>query len=102
DGYDAVAWLAAQERCVGRVGTFGGSHTGAAQQALAIRRPPHLVTQVIRDAGWNYFLKGTQRNGGALTTQLALAYPFRMAATSPEAERDHHLREQLEAGLASV
>ena len=100
DGYDAVEWLADQQWCNGKVGTFGGSHTGATQQALAVARPPHLVCQVIRDAGWNYFLKGTQRNGGALTTQLAVAYAFRMAASSPAAERDHALRDLLADGLA--
>src|SRR5688572_14280823 len=102
DGYEAVEWLAAQDWSDGKVGTFGGSHTGATQQALGTRRPPHLVAQVIRDAGWNYFLKGTQRNGGALTTQLAVAYAFRMAVTSPMAQKDHWVREQLEAGLRNV
>src|SRR5918911_1378793 len=33
DGYDACEWLAEQEWSNGKVGTFGGSHTGATQQA---------------------------------------------------------------------
>ncbi|MBV9174251.1 MAG: CocE/NonD family hydrolase [Chloroflexi bacterium] len=94
DGYDAVEWLASQPWSNGQVGTFGGSHTGATQQALAVARPPHLVCQVIRDCAWNYFLKA-QRHGGALTAMLQVPYPFHMALTSPEAQRDPALRRLL-------
>lgn len=43
DGYDAVEWIARQEWCNGKVGTWGGSALGKQQFATAIERPPHLV-----------------------------------------------------------
>src|SRR6476620_2175361 len=55
DGHDEVEWIAAQEWSDGQIGTFGVSHTGATQQALAVRRPPHLTCQFVGDTGWNYF-----------------------------------------------
>jgi putative CocE/NonD family hydrolase len=44
DGYDAVEWIAEQDWCTGKVGMIGGSYSGTAQFAAAIRKPPHLVT----------------------------------------------------------
>ena len=102
DGYDTVEWLAAQDWSDGQVGTIGVSHTGATQQALAVARPPHLVTQILGDTSWNYFLKGTTRNGGALQAQLAVPYPLRMGLTSPEARRDPVLRRLLEEAHANT
>ncbi|MCI0341525.1 MAG: CocE/NonD family hydrolase, partial [Planctomycetales bacterium] len=43
DGYDCVEWLAAQEFCDGRVGTWGGSALGRQQFETAATHPPHLV-----------------------------------------------------------
>lgn len=42
DGADAVAWLAAQPWCNGRVGMFGLSYPGFVQTAAASQRPPQL------------------------------------------------------------
>ena len=42
DGYDTVEWLAKQPWCTGKVGTFGGSQAGFAQNFLAVTQPPHL------------------------------------------------------------
>lgn len=42
DGADAVAWLAAQPWCNGRVGMFGLSYPGFVQTAAASMRPPRL------------------------------------------------------------
>jgi putative CocE/NonD family hydrolase len=87
DGFDAVEWLAAQEWSDGKVGTIGLSYTGATQQALAVRRPPHLVTQFVMDTGWNYFLRPT-RHGGAFGPGLHVPYIFRLAKTGKEAQQD--------------
>lgn len=46
DGYDTVEWLAAREWSTGKVGMAGGSYSGSAQFAAAVRRPPHLTTIV--------------------------------------------------------
>lgn len=95
DGYDAVEWLAAQGWSDGQVGTIGGSYTGATQQALAVRRPPHLVTQFIRDTGWDYFLRPT-RHGGTAPPLLHVPYVFWLAMTGHEAKRDPRVKQILE------
>ncbi len=43
DGYDCVEWIAKQEWCNGKVGTWGGSALGKQQFDTAAERPPHLV-----------------------------------------------------------
>ncbi|MEN9637813.1 MAG: hypothetical protein RL077_6217 [Verrucomicrobiota bacterium] len=68
DGYDTCEWLAAQPWSTGKLGTFGGSQAGFAQNLLAITRPPHLVAQSMVDTGLSLFPKG-YRIGG--TTRLA-------------------------------
>jgi predicted acyl esterase len=62
DGADTLAWMKAQPWCNGRIGTLGLSYTTALQQALAIRRPEGLVTQLLFDGGYNYH---SQTRGGA-------------------------------------
>jgi predicted acyl esterase len=47
DGYDLVEWLAAQPWSTGKVGTFGSSQAGFAQNFLAVTQPPHLVAQYM-------------------------------------------------------
>lgn len=42
DGHDTIEWVAAQDWCDGRVGTFGLSYPGCAQWLAALTRPPHL------------------------------------------------------------
>lgn len=39
DGYDLVEWLARQPWSTGKIGTFGGSQAGFAQNFLAVTRP---------------------------------------------------------------
>ena len=64
DGYDTVEWLAAQSWSTGKVGTFGASQGGYAQNYLAVTQPPHLVTQYMVDTGLSLFHEG-YRIGGA-------------------------------------
>lgn len=64
DGYDTVEWLAKQPWSTGRVGTFGSSQAGFAQNFLAVTRPPHLVCQYMIDTGLSLFHEG-YRIGGA-------------------------------------
>lgn len=58
DGYDVCEWLATQPWCTGKVGTFGGSQAGYAQNFLAITRPPHLVCQYMVDTGLSLYHEG--------------------------------------------
>ncbi len=46
DGYDAVEWIAAQDWCNGKVGTWGPSALGDVQFLTAREHPPHLVCAV--------------------------------------------------------
>ncbi len=64
DGYDTVEWLAKQSWSTGKVGTFGSSQAGYAQNFLAITQPPHLVCQYMIDTGLSLFHEG-YRIGGA-------------------------------------
>jgi predicted acyl esterase len=64
DGFDLVEWLAAQKWSSGKVGTFGGSQAGYAQNFLAVTQPPHLVAQFMTDTGLSLFQEG-YRIGGA-------------------------------------
>ncbi|MBT4865145.1 MAG: CocE/NonD family hydrolase, partial [Planctomycetaceae bacterium] len=49
DGYDTIEWLAKQPWSTGKVGTFGSSQAGYAQNFLAVTQPPHLVCQYMID-----------------------------------------------------
>ena len=64
DGYDTVEWLAKQPWCTGKIGTFGSSQAGYAQNFLAVTQPPHLVCQYMIDTGLSLFHEG-YRIGGA-------------------------------------
>ena len=64
DGYDTVEWLAVQPWSTGKVGTFGSSQAGFAQNFLAVTRPPHLSCQYMIDTGLSLFHEG-YRIGGA-------------------------------------
>jgi hypothetical protein len=46
DGYDTVAWIAKQEWCNGRIGTWGPSALGRVQYETARAGPPNLVCAV--------------------------------------------------------
>ncbi len=68
EGYDAVEWLANQRWSTGKVGSFGSSQGGYAQNFLAVTRPPHLVCQYMTDTGLSLFHEG-YRIGGATKPQ---------------------------------
>lgn len=63
DGFDTCEWLAAQPWCTGKVGTFGSSQGGYAQNFLAVTRPPHLAAQYMVDTGLSLFQEGYRIGG---------------------------------------
>lgn len=63
DGYDTVEWLAAQPWSTSRIGTFGSSQAGFAQNFLAVAKPPHLVAQYMIDTGLSLFHEGYRIGG---------------------------------------
>ncbi len=65
DGYDTVMWLAKQPWSNGKIGTFGGSQAGYAQNFLAVTKPPNLVAQYMTDTGQSLFHLGYRRGGTA-------------------------------------
>ena len=68
DGYDTCEWLATQKWCSGKVGTFGSSQGGYAQNFLAVTQPPHLKCQYMVDTGLSLFQEG-YRIGGVTRPQ---------------------------------
>jgi predicted acyl esterase len=68
DGYDTCEWLAAQPWCTGKIGTFGSSQGGYAQNFLAVAAPPHLACQYMVDTGLSLFQEG-YRVGGTTRPQ---------------------------------
>ncbi len=63
DGYDLVEWLGTQSWSTGKVGTFGSSQAGFAQNFLAVTRPPHLTAQYMIDTGLSLFHEGYRIGG---------------------------------------
>ncbi|VTS06523.1 CocE/NonD family hydrolase [Tuwongella immobilis] len=63
DGYDVCEWLATQKWSTGKVGTFGSSQGGFAQNFLAVTQPPHLVCQYMVDTGLSLFHEGYRIGG---------------------------------------
>lgn len=63
DGYDTVEWLAAQPWSTGKIGTFGSSQAGFAQNFLAVTQPPHLTCQYMIDTGLSLFQEGYRIGG---------------------------------------
>ena len=63
DGYDIVEWFAKQPWCSGKIGTYGGSQAGYAQNFLAVTQPPHLVAQYMTDTGLSLYQEGYRIGG---------------------------------------
>ena len=63
DAYDTVEWLAAHPRCTGKVGTFGGSQGGIAQNFTAVDRPPSLVCSHMSNTALSLFEEGYRLGG---------------------------------------
>ena len=58
DGYDMCEWFGTQPWSTGKVGTFGSSQAGYAQNFLAVTQPPHLTAQYMVDTGLSLFHEG--------------------------------------------
>lgn len=63
DGYDSCEWLAKQSWSTGKVGTFGSSQGGYAQNYLAVTAPPSLVCQYMTDTGLSLYQEGYRIGG---------------------------------------
>ena len=76
DGYDATEWLAKQEWSNGKVGAFGGSQAGFAQNLQAVTQPPHLVCQFMVDTGLSLFHDGYRMGGATRYVQFRVMERF--------------------------
>lgn len=88
DGHDTCEWLATQPWSTGRVGTFGNSQAGFAQNLLAVTRPPHLVAQYMVDTGLSLFHEGYRIGGTTRPERFKVAIGDQGVARVPE----HHRR----------
>jgi predicted acyl esterase len=85
DGYDSCEWLAKQSWSTGKVGTFGSSQGGYAQNYLAVTQPPSLVCQDMTDTGLSLFHEG-YRIGG--TTRPERFKSMEAICRNPEDQRE--------------
>lgn len=95
DGRDTMQWIAEQPWCGEKIGTMGISYTTATQQALAVRNPPKLATQLLFDGPYNYF-RQTMRHGGACEYAIAFQYVVFMARSGQQAAADPLIKSQLD------
>jgi putative CocE/NonD family hydrolase len=89
DGFDLLAWIREQPWSNGRIGTMGGSYTGATQHALALERPPGLEAMFVRETVSNMGKVGL-RHHGAFELRF-MAWIFSRAVDSREALADPRL-----------
>lgn len=89
DGFDSVEWLATQPWSNGKIGTYGASQAGYAQNFLAITQPPHLVCQYMIDTGLSLYHEG-YRIGGSHRPERFKA----MDANCREAAHNRKLMEE--------
>jgi putative CocE/NonD family hydrolase len=70
DGYDTVAWLAAQPWCNGRIGAIGSSYVGeTAAKLAAMRHPAHRASIIMFDGA---YAAGPAYNGAFMQAGAAM------------------------------
>lgn len=72
DGHDALAWIAEQPWCNGKIGMSGRSYGGLVQWQLAPYRSPHLTALAPQVIMGDYF-RDYHRTGGAVQWALTIA-----------------------------
>ena len=87
DGFDTVAWLAAQAWCDGRVLTQGLSYCAHVQTALGGLAPPALAAQYVDSGGFASAYQGGIRQGGAFELKQA-TWAYKHALLSPRTTQD--------------
>ena len=95
DGYDTVAWLAAQSWCDGKVATHGLSYAAHTQGSLACLAPPALAAMVIDSGAFSNAHRSGIRQGGAFEMKQ-VTWAFNEAKASPRAKADPTVRAALE------
>ena len=96
DGFDTIAWLAAQPWCDGQVATLGLSYGAHVQSALACLNPPALKAMYLDSGGFSSAYHSGIRQGGAFELKQA-TWAHKHALLSPITAADPARR----AALAS-
>jgi uncharacterized protein len=105
DGFEAVAWMAEQEWCTGRVGSWGVSYGGFACIQLAALQPPALAAIAPVYATDDRYTDDMHFSGGALCALELAHYPMRILALNalpPARGRDGSDEEFRERWLARI
>ncbi len=63
DGHDALAWIAKQSWCNGKIATWGGSALGITQTLMAPGAPEALDAQFIRWGTSNFYAQAIHQGG---------------------------------------
>ena len=101
DGYDALAWVAKQPWCNGKIGTYGGSYLSATQHAIAALHPPELKAMFATVGTANYIRDGAGR-GGAFALLHNLAYALYLAGSGKEARENASVGAALAASYENL
>ncbi|MER8376067.1 CocE/NonD family hydrolase [Mesorhizobium sp. M1409] len=96
DGYDTLAWIAAQPWCNGRIGTMGLSYAAHTQMAAACLAPPALATMILDSGGFSNAFTCGIRQGGAFELKQA-TWAYREARESAVAAGDELARKAIDA-----
>ena len=96
DGFDTIAWIAAQDWCDGKVGTMGLSYAAHTQMAAACLSPPALACMILDSGGFSNAYRCGIRQGGAFELKQA-TWAWNQAKESRLAEVDPLVRNALEA-----
>ena len=81
DGYDTVEWLANQDWSTGKIGTIGGSYSGATQYRNAISNPPNVKAMFVRESSADYSEEWVYR-GGAFELGFNLGWAHRVTLSN--------------------
>ena len=96
DGFDTVAWLAAQQWCDDRVATYGLSYCAHVQSALACLNPLALAAMFLDSGGFTSAYHAGIRQGGAFELKQA-TWAYKHALLSPDTLADPARKAALEA-----
>ncbi|MGE0683832.1 MAG: CocE/NonD family hydrolase [Candidatus Binatia bacterium] len=80
DCLQALAWLADQSWCTGKLGMYGSSYGGITALQTAMHAPPHLKAVVAMHALVDRYCDDVHYHGGCLPVNESVAWAGRMVA----------------------
>ena len=94
DGFDTLAWIAAQPWSNGKVGVIGGSHTGQTAYMLAPTQPPALAAMFVRESAADLHKHWVWRGGafehGFVTAWVARTFAKNVIERAYAGDRRSH------------